>query len=61
MKRFLLEANLHRLAYWLRLLGQDAILLKTAISKAEVIKHQDRVFITTLRRLEQDFKFWDVE
>ncbi len=61
MKRFLLEADLHRLAYWLRLLGQDALLLKGPIGKADIIKHPDRVFITTSRKLEPHFRAWGIE
>ncbi len=61
MKRFLLEADLHRLAYWLRLLGQDALLLKGAISKSEVLRYPDRVFITTSRKLEKHLKSWGIE
>lgn len=61
MKRFLLEADLHRLAHWLRLLGQDALLLETAISKSEVLRYPDRVFITTSRKLEKHLKSWGIE
>ncbi|MCS7171201.1 MAG: Mut7-C RNAse domain-containing protein [Aquificaceae bacterium] len=60
MKGFLLEADLHRLAQWLRLLGQDVLLLKGPINKAEVIKHYDRVFITTSKKLEGHFKAWGI-
>ncbi|RMH79304.1 MAG: hypothetical protein D6674_08255 [Acidobacteria bacterium] len=61
MKGFLLEADLHRLAHWLRLLGQDAILLPGDINKADVIKHPERVFITTSRKLEEHFKAWGID
>ncbi len=57
----MLEADLHRLAQWLRFLGQDALLLKEAISKAEITKYPDRVFITTSRKLEEHFKAWGIE
>ncbi|MCS6998327.1 MAG: Mut7-C RNAse domain-containing protein [Aquificaceae bacterium] len=60
MRGFLLEADLHRLAYWLRLLGQDALLLEGPINKAEVVKYPDRVFITTSRKLEEHFKAWGI-
>ncbi|MCS7277541.1 MAG: Mut7-C RNAse domain-containing protein [Aquificaceae bacterium] len=61
MKKFLLEADLHRLAFWLRLLGQDAFLIKGAIEKKEITKHPDRVFVTTSRKLESHLKAWHVD
>ncbi len=61
MKRFLLEADLHRIAYWLRFLGQDALLLDGAINKRDLLKHPDRVFITTSRKMERHLKAWGVE
>lgn len=61
MKRFLFEADLHRLVYWFRLLGQDALLLKGHINKRDVLEHVDRVFITTSRKLENHFKAWGID
>jgi len=61
LKRFLLEADLHKIAYWLRLLGQDALLLEGAINKKDLLKHPGRVFITTSRKMEEHLKAWGVE
>jgi uncharacterized protein with PIN domain len=61
LKRFLLEADLHRLAHWLRLLGQDALLIKGPINKSEVVRYPGRIFITTSRKLEEHFKAWGIE
>lgn len=61
MKKFLLEADLHRIAQWLRFLGQDALLLSGPIEKRKLLKYLDRVFITTSRRLEGHLKAWGVD
>ncbi|MFN3265197.1 MAG: Mut7-C RNAse domain-containing protein, partial [Aquificaceae bacterium] len=61
MRRFLLESGLHKLAYWLRLLGIDALILEGEVNKREVLKHPDRVFITTSRKLEEHLRAWGIE
>lgn len=58
--KFLLEAGLEKLARWLLFLGQDVQVLSGPISKKEITKHPDRVFITTSRYWEKQLKAWRV-
>lgn len=57
----MLESGLEKIAYWLRLLGEDALLLEGAVNKRKVLSHADRVFITTSRKLEKHLKAWGVK
>ncbi len=59
--KFLLEADLEKLAKWLRFLGQDAELLKGHINKRDVLKYPNRVFVTTSRKWEKHLKAWGVD
>lgn len=61
MRKFLLEKGLDKLAGWLRLLGQDALVLNSEVRKAELLRHLDRTFITTSRKLETHLKAWGVD
>ncbi|MGB9873962.1 MAG: Mut7-C RNAse domain-containing protein [Hydrogenobacter sp.] len=58
--KFLLEADLEKLAKWLRFLGQDVLVLKGAINKRSIMEQGDRVFITTSRKWERHLKDWGV-
>ena len=57
----MLESGLERVAYWLRLLGVDALILEGEVSKDKVLSYSDRVFITTSRKLEKHLKAWHVD
>jgi uncharacterized protein with PIN domain len=58
--KFLLEADLDKLAKWMRFLGQDVLVLKEAINKRSIVEHIDRIFITTSRKWEKHLRDWRV-
>ena len=50
--KFLLEANLLKLAKWLRFMGHDVKLLEGPIEVSALVRNTDRIFLTTSRRWE---------
>ncbi|GBC88106.1 hypothetical protein HRbin13_00223 [bacterium HR13] len=58
--KFLLEADLEKLAKWLRFLGQDVEVLKGTINKRDVLSYADRVFITTSKKWERHLARWGI-
>ncbi len=59
--RFLLEADLEKLAKWLRFLGQNVKVLPGPINKEDVVRERERVFITTSKKWEKHLKAWGVD
>ncbi len=58
--KLLLEADLEKLAKWLRFLGQDVKVLPGPINKKDILNERDRLFITTSRKWEPHLKAWGV-
>lgn len=59
--KFLLDAELEKIARWLRMLGQDTEVLPGPINKKDLIKDIERIFITTSRKWEYHIKSWGIQ